>query len=147
MIIDVLQAGTEPAAWWTSATAPWWATPVSTVAGALLAWMLARSTNKRAEIIAARRESQRLRRQTYVDFWAAIVDHHGALIFEKPEQRQQAFNRASHQLLSLEISATPEVLAAANRVIETLKDDATNEQRGIAAAAYRAAVSADLRSM
>ncbi|WP_372968530.1 hypothetical protein [Microbacterium sp.] len=145
MILDVMQAA-EPVPWWMTAESPWWAAPVATLAGALLAWALARATAGRAEKLAERKASRDLRRQIYVDFWGAVVEHHRAEATDDGKAVAVSIARVVHAMLPLELAAPDPVQAAAKALLETLKHDLSSEEKGHASRAFRQTVADDLRS-
>ncbi len=147
MILDVIHAAAaDPSPWWLSATAPWWAAPVSTLAGAVLAWSLARLSSGRSEKLATSKELATLKREVYSELWAAALEHVALTSSSSdPEAGRPAVVRGMEQMLTIELLAPPTVHAAAKALVNAMTEMHTPAARGKAMAAFRVAVAEELK--
>lgn len=141
----VLMAAPEPTPWWQAAQSPWWAAPVSTLAGAVLAWFLARLTEKRKLRDADARETRTSRMQAYADFWSiALEEAHATQLGDATGQRAMV-KRAGEVMLTLELVAPKDVQRASLAVMALLTSHSkSNEERADAMIAFKDAVRKDL---
>lgn len=148
MIFDVMQAAAaEPVPWWMSATAPWWATPLATLAGAVLAWVLARATAARTERVADERASRELRRQVYAEFWANAIEYNRVLSHKDWTERMTATRRAAELMLSIELLASKDVRDTASKWVDVMMEHQTAADNWPEqAAAFRDAVAREYRA-
>lgn len=147
MMLDVMQAAAEaePVDWWVSAQSPWWAAPVSTLAGAVLAWLLARLTEKRKSSEAAARETRDLRRQAYADLWSVALEEAYATQLGDTAAQRAAMQRAGEVMLTIELVA-PEAVQSASRevMLRLTAHSPSNDDRVEAMIAFKDAVRKDL---
>lgn len=146
MILDVMQAAAaEPVPWWMSATAPWWATPVATLAGAVLAWGLARLTSGRT---AQREDTIALREKklaAYSDFWAAGLAYTRNMLAGNHETAHDILVRASEVMLTIELFGSKDVVDAAREVLFTMDKKVDSDTHTAAMSAFRLRVGEDLK--
>lgn len=138
-----LAAQTDP--WWMSATSPWWAAPVATLAGAFLAWFLARLTSNRAE---RREDAIALREkklEVYDEFWAAGMEYSRATSHDDVAAGTAALLRTTNLMLRVELFSPPEVNNAAREVVRYMSGKETSSERVEAMKTFRERVTADIR--
>ena len=138
-------AAAAPVQWWESATAPWWAAPVSTLLGALLAWGLARLTSGRAEKAAATKETIALKREAYSELWAAALEHTALVPGADEKEGRRALVRAMEQILTIELLAPQKIHDAAKALVTAMMNITPEDGRGAAMAKFRVAVAEELK--
>lgn len=147
MILDVMHAAkdAEPVDWWVSAQSPWWAAPVATLAGAVLAWFLARLTAGRARRAEEKRASEMLKRQTYVEFWSIALEHAHASAPVEADAQRAALMKAGESMLNIELVAPDSVQDAARKVFGMMASrSALDDERSNAMLALKEAIRGDL---
>lgn len=132
----MIELASNPWAWLTATTAPWWAIPLFTVLGGVLTWLLTLWSNSLSKAREERRLTREMRLAAYIDF--AQAAYQAMTNMERNSgDMLGGFDRLRDTLLRVQLVGSTEVREAAGALVETFSRPAAERSEAIGEASIK----------